>query len=323
MISYLGDIEAIVAKNLTKVFGTNMVVDNVSFSIKKGEIFGFLGPNGSGKSTTIRMLCGLLKPTGGYSLVQGMDSTQRAQDIQQTIGYMSQKFTLYQDLTVCQNMKFYGKAYKLGGKRLQSKIEELSEKMLLTPYMDRPAGQLSGGWKQKLALACALIHEPTILFLDEPTAGIDPVARKEVWDMLYELSLSGVTILVTTHYMDEAQRCHKLGYIYLGTLIALGTNDELVQLFRSRLGNGYRHIVLKDTNVLPLYNYLNGHPKVRDLAFWGANIHCSIPDSISESGFRQAISTDVSVDNLKIEESEPSLEQIFSILSEKKREESV
>jgi len=218
---------AIQTKNLTRRFGNFTAVNKASITVEKGEVFGFLGPNGSGKTTVIKMLTGILPITEGEAWIEGIDVHKDVDAVRERIGYMSQKFSLYDDLTVMENLQFYARAYRLKGKALTQKIEETIAANKLERYVDRLAGRLSGGWKQRLALGCALMHEPTVLFLDEPTAGIDPVARRQLWDLLFQLSGQGITFFVTTHYMDEAERCSHLAYIYYGELIADGTPDSL------------------------------------------------------------------------------------------------
>src|SRR5690242_4556106 len=221
---------AISAEHLVRRFGNFTAVNDVSFRVEKGEIFGFLGPNGSGKTTVIKMLTGLLPLSGGEAHVEGIDVRTDSEGVRERIGYMSQNFSLYYDLTVEENLKFYGRIYSLEPARLKRRMDEIVQLNGLGPYLKRLAAQLSGGWKQRLALGCAMLHEPKLLFLDEPTAGIDPVARRQLWDLLFELSGHGITFFVTTHYMRSEERCSHVAYIYYGKLIADGTPNSLREL---------------------------------------------------------------------------------------------
>ncbi|MEW6671844.1 MAG: ABC transporter ATP-binding protein [Thermodesulfobacteriota bacterium] len=219
--------KAVTVENLERRFGSFIAVNRVSFDVARGEIFGFLGPNGAGKSTTIRMLCGILAPTGGSGTVAGFDIRTQSEKIKAHIGYMSQKFSLYDDLTVEENINFYSGIYRIPQMKKDERKEWVIEMAGLTEHRHSRTSILSGGWKQRLALGCAVLHEPPVIFLDEPTSGVDPISRRQFWDLIYELSGKGVTIFVTTHYMDEAEYCDRLGLIYRGELIAIGAPEVL------------------------------------------------------------------------------------------------
>jgi drug efflux transport system ATP-binding protein len=220
---------AVETRELTRTFGTTVAVRGLSLEIARGEVFGLLGPNGSGKTTTIRMLCGLLEPTSGSARVAGIDVAAAPEQVKARIGYMSQRFGLYEDLTVGENLDFYAGVYGLRGEALAARLREITRFMGLEPRLRQLAGELSGGWKQRLALGCALLHRPDVLFLDEPTAGVDPAARRNFWRAIQDLAQSGTTVIVTTHYMDEAERCGRLAMLSHGHLIALGTPHDVAQ----------------------------------------------------------------------------------------------
>jgi ABC-2 type transport system ATP-binding protein len=222
---------AIVVEHLRREFGSLVAVEDLTLSVLQGEVFGMLGPNGSGKTTTIRMLCGLLEPTSGTAQVAGFDVRTQSEMVRRNIGYMSQKFGLYDDLTAWENLDFYASVYGLVGRERRQRMEELFTQFELTDRRNQPVGTLSGGWKQRIALACAIAHRPRILFLDEPTAGVDPAARRRFWDMIYGLARQKTTVLVTTHYMDEAERCGRVAFLSRGHLIALGTTEEVSRKF--------------------------------------------------------------------------------------------
>jgi ABC-2 type transport system ATP-binding protein len=216
-------------EHLSRSFGALQAVRDVSLEVHRGEIFGVLGPNGAGKSTTIRMLCGILDPSGGSGTVVGYDIAREAERIKERIGYMTQRFSLYEDLTVFENLRFYAGLYAVPRARRFKRIDEVLDATGLRERRDQISGTLSGGWKQRVALACATIHEPPLLFLDEPTAGVDPVSRREFWEQIHRLAALGTTVLVTTHYMDEAERCHRLAFIFRGTVLDVGTPTEIIQ----------------------------------------------------------------------------------------------
>jgi len=222
---------AIHTEALRKVFGDIAAVEGLDLTVHRGEVFGLLGPNGSGKTTTIRMLTGLMAPTSGRAIVDGIDVTVAPEQVRRRIGYMSQRFGLYDDLTVDENMHFYASVYGLRGAARARRLEELVTELGFGDRLRQMAGTLSGGWKQRLALACATAHRPQVLFLDEPTAGVDPAARRQFWELIYDFAKRGITILVTTHYMDEAERCHRLAFLSRGHLIAVGTAEEVRRQF--------------------------------------------------------------------------------------------
>jgi ABC-2 type transport system ATP-binding protein len=303
---------AVAAENLTIKYGDFTAVDNVSFVVQQGEIFGFLGPNGSGKTTVIKTLCGLVTPTNGKGNVLGLDVRKNALEIKERVGYMSQKFSLYEDLTVNENIDFYGTLYGLTSSYLKQRKEEVIGLTNLKNYLDRPSGRLSGGWKQRLALACAIIHKPQVVFLDEPTAGIDPVARRDLWDLLFKLSGQGVTFFVTTHYMDEAERCGRIGYIYLSKMIAFGTPEELKALPEvSPKGSTRLEITCRAPSVA--LSFVKNFSYVQEATIFGQSIHALVKDDgmdrlvgdLENVGFQKTV----------IQQIIPSLEDVFVTLT--------
>ncbi|MDQ3009832.1 MAG: ABC transporter ATP-binding protein [Acidobacteriota bacterium] len=310
--------KAIETKDLTIRFGNFTAVDRVSITVEEGEIFGFLGPNGSGKTTLIKALCGLITPNEGSGKVLGLDCVTQADEIRQQVGYMSQKFSLYEDLTVMENIEFYAGVYGLRGDYLRRRKDDAIQLTHLEPYLNRRAGKLSGGWKQRLALACAFIHEPRLLFLDEPTAGIDPVARRDLWDLLFQLSGQGVTFFVTTHYMDEAERCGRVGYIYLSKLIAYGTPDELKEIPEVTPA-GTRRIEINTSKTSNALAAMKRQPYVRSATIFGQAIHLLMDEKISLDQVRADLAREgfADADLLPIK---PSLEDVFVTLTHSLKE---
>jgi len=303
-------------EGLTRRFGHFTAVDHVSLKVAKGSIFGFLGPNGSGKSTVIRMLCGLLEPSEGSARIGGFDVVKQNDDIKNLIGYMSQKFSLYDELTAHENLKFYGRLYGLSGSALAKRHDELIALTHLEPYLDRRAALLSGGWRQRLAMACSLMHHPKVLFLDEPTAGIDPVARRELWDLLFEFSSQGMTLFVTTHYMDEAERCTHVGYIHMSKLIVCGQPDDLKTMpvvnppGTKRLDVTCDHVTI----ALQTMRHLAG---VRSATVFGQSMHLLVDESLPDQRIREELLR-AGVPHVDIHPMGPSLEDVFVALTTQK-----
>ncbi len=306
---------AIVAENLVRRFGDFTAVDGLSFTVEQGEVFGFLGPNGSGKTTVIKMLTGLLPLSGGEARVDGLDVRTNSDEVRERIGYMSQNFSLYDDLTVLENLTFYGQVYSIEEARRKRRTDEVIEMNGLGPYVSRQAGKLSGGWKQRLALCCAMLHEPKILFLDEPTAGIDPVARRQLWDLIFQLSGTGITFFVTTHYMDEAERCSHVAYIYYGKLIADGTPDSLKQLPEVN-APGTRRVEITSPEVTRALRYARDLEGIRSATIFGQSIHALVEDRFSEADLTSSLRRE-GIAVTEIRPLQASLEDVFVELTYK------
>jgi ABC-2 type transport system ATP-binding protein len=301
---------SVVVENLAKRFGGFVAVDNISLAVRKGEVFGFLGPNGAGKSTTIRMLCGLLKPSGGRAQVAGFDVARQPESVRQHIGYMSQKFSLYNDLKVIENLRLFAGLYSVSSKVLDERMEWALTMSNLKGREDLITGTLPGGWKQRLALGCAVLHRPPILFLDEPTSGVDPISRRQFWDLIHQIAADGVTVFVTTHYMDEAEYCNRLALIFRGKMIALGTPSELKR--NSMTGD----LMLVECQPLgPAIEALKGLPETLDAAVFGSALHVVVRDAESaEASIREClIRSGVTVTSISA--IRPSLEDAFVSLT--------
>ena len=299
---------------LTRNFGDFTAVDHISFEIPKGEIFGLLGPNGAGKTTTIRMLCGLLKPSGGEARVLGFDVAGQSEQVKRNIGYMSQKFSLYNDLTVYENLWFYANLYGIQNDRIKQRIDDLIEMAGLRGHEKQLTHNLSGAWRQRLALACAIVHEPPMLFLDEPTAGVDPVSRREFWEMIYTMAGKGVSVLATTHYMDEAEFCNVIGMMYRSRLIALNDPDTLKNNMR-----GYLYEV--DCNAPGKAEHiLKSLAEVEDVAAHGVLLHLLLSNE-NEKELILKILSENQIQVHRIERVLPSLEDVFvSLVDQENRQ---
>ncbi|MFH1090180.1 MAG: ATP-binding cassette domain-containing protein [Pseudomonadota bacterium] len=300
---------AVYLKDVVKKFGDFMAVDHISLEVARGEIFGFLGPNGAGKSTTIRMLCGLLTPTSGEGRVQGLDIVTQSEEIKSVLGYMSQRFSLYNDLRVEENMRLFGGIYGLEGKRLSGRLEEVLAMIDLTERRRSLTGSLPGGLKQRLALGCAILHQPPIIFLDEPTSGVDPATRRNFWDMIYALSDQGVTVFVTTHYMEEAEYCHRIGLIDQGRLIAAGTPEELKTHYLT--GRIYE---IETEDVLAAADLLAGDDYVHEAAVFGRSLHVRLTEKVEAEDYLSGLLSSKGLEVQRIQRVEPTLEDVFVAL---------
>ena len=301
---------SVLLDGLVKRFGDFTAVDHISLETRKGEIFGFLGPNGAGKSTTIRMLCGLLRPTSGRALVAGYDVAREPESVRQNIGYMSQKFSLYNDLRVIENLRLFAGLYNIPHALVGERIAWALEMADLKGQETMMTGTLPGGWKQRLALGCAVLHRPPIIFLDEPTSGVDPISRRQFWDLIHQMSADGVTVFVTTHYMEEAEYCNRLAMIYRGKMVALGTPTELKQ--KSMKGE----LLLIECEPLgTAVEALQGAPGVLDAAVFGNTLHVLVPNALAWMAQLQTYLAARTVQVSKIEPIRPSLEDVFVALT--------
>ena len=303
---------AIAVSHLTRRFGQFVAVDDVSFEVRQGEIFGFLGANGAGKSTTIRMLCGLLRPTSGSAAVGGIDVAADPEGVKRRIGYMSQKFSLYEVLTVDQNIRFFGGVYGIEGERFEARRRFVLEMAGLTGREQTRTRDLAGGWRQRLALGCAILHEPPVVFLDEPTGGVDPVSRRQFWRLIDHLSHQGITVLVTTHYLDEAEHCHRIGVMNEGRLAALGTTRELKDVFAGRA-----IVEVQAPSAVAAMRALDAMPEVEKTSLFGTAVHAVLrsagpdPQRLAERLTAAGVRPD------SVVQVEPSLEDVFLDLVER------
>lgn len=299
-------------EGLTKQYGTRTVVNRVTFHVEPGSIFGFLGPNGSGKTTTIKMLCGLVRPSAGRAAVAGFDVEKQSLDVRRSIGYMAQGFSLYGDLTVDENLEFYARAYGVRRDRNERKGRVI-DIVGIGAYRSYLGSALSGGWQRRLALACALLHDPPVVFLDEPTAGIDPVARRDLWDLLFRLTAEGKTFFVTTHYMDEAERCSSLAYIYQGDVLAHGSPQQICALPEVTPPGTHRYALATD-DVMAAFRRVNEIPTLHEATIFGRDIHVVVDAGVSASDVASRVGLDLS----RVHDIVPSLEDAFVALTRAK-----
>jgi len=307
--------EAILTQGLTKRFGAFVAVDNVSFAVSPGEVFGFLGPNGAGKTTTIRMLCGILPPTAGRALVGGVDVAAEPERVRSEIGYMSQRFSLYTDLTVWENLTLYAGIYGIPERRLKKRLNEVMEMSALTGKEESMVEDLPTGWRQRLALGCAVLHRPEVLFLDEPTSGVDPAARQTFWELIYQLSSQGTAVLVTTHYMDEAEQCHRIGMIFDGKLVAVDTPT----LFKERIPGKVYELEAEDT--IGATEVLRQTPGIAEVSPFGRRLHILTQAAApTKKEIRQKLGG-AGIVISSLERVPPRLEDIFIYLAQKDKAE--
>jgi ABC-2 type transport system ATP-binding protein len=302
---------AIEVHDLTKKFGAFTAVDHINFTVRRGEIFGFLGANGAGKSTTIRMLCGLLVPTSGFGTVGGYDIRDQAELVKKNIGYMSQRFSLYEDLTVEENIHFFGGVYGLSNDHIKERMAWVTQMAGLEGREQSLTKTLSGGWKQRLALGCAILHEPRILFLDEPTSGVDPVSRRRFWDLINDLSGRGITILVTTHYLDEAEYCNELILMNAGRLIASGSPAQLKNEHIT-----YSILEVETAAPVAAMDLLRNQPWVIEISLFGTYLHIGVDDAEKGREFVESVLTSNNIHIERIDQIVPSLEDVFLHLLE-------
>ena len=302
-------------QEVSKYFGDVRALDRVTLQVPRGEIFGLLGPNGSGKSTLIRILCGLLAPTSGHATVDGFDVEREGEQVRQHIGYVSQAFSLYRDLTVDENLDFFSSIYRLRGNERRERKEWAINLTHIGPYRDRLAAALSGGWKQRLALAAALMHQPRVLFLDEPTAGIDPVARRELWDLLFGLAGEGVTMFVTTHYMDEAERCGTVAYLYMSRLIIGGHPEELKKLEEVTPAGTRRVSAEARESVATLMASAKKLSYIRAATIFGTSLHLLIDANVTNEKVEHDLEA-IGTSDVTVADIAPTLEDVFVQLTE-------